>query len=84
MIDLILTACFNIDMPNTSQKRNLDQNLNPFLNTRMNWRTNKNKGDVRFLMKRLKENERKKNNGKFIFVLSTISILVISGIIISF
>lgn len=84
LIDLILTACFNIDMPNTSQKRNLEQNANPFLDTQVNWSSNKNKGDVKFLMKRLKENERKKNNGQFIFVVSAISILVISGIIISF
>jgi hypothetical protein len=35
-------------------------------------------------MRRLKENNRKENNGKFIFLTTTISILVISGIIISF
>ena len=69
-------------MPNTSRKSNLNQNINPYLNTQANWRSNR--GDVQFLMKRLKENERKENNGKFIFVMSAISILVISGIIISF
>ena len=69
-------------MPNTSKKNNFDQNINPYLNTQMNWRSNR--GDVHFLMKRLKENEKKKNKGKFIFVVTTISVLVISGIIISF
>ena len=69
-------------MPNTSRKNNLNQNINPYLNTQANWRSNR--GDVHFLMKRLKENERKINKEKFIFVATAISVLVISGIIISF
>ena len=69
-------------MPNTSRKNNLDQNINPYLNTQMNWRSNR--GDVSFLMKRLKKNEKKKNNEKLIFMVTAISILVISGIIFSF
>ena len=69
-------------MPNTSRKSNLNQNINPYLNTQANWRSNR--GDVHFLMKRLKMNERKKNKGNLIFVMSVISVLVISGIIISF
>ena len=69
-------------MPNTSRKNNLNQNINPYLNTQVNWRSNR--GDVQFLMKRLKENEQKENKKKLIFVVTTISVLVISGIIISF
>ena len=58
LIDFKLSACLNINMPNTSKKNNFDQNINPYLNTQMNWRSNR--GDVHFLMKRLKENEKKK------------------------
>jgi len=69
-------------MPNTSRKNNLEQNINPYLNAQANWRSNR--GNVQSLMRRLRESKRKKNNGKFIFVTTAISILVISGIIISF
>ena len=65
-----------------SEKKNLDQNILPYLNVQANWRSNR--GDVQSLMRRLKENKRKENNGKFIFVATAVSILVISGIIISF
>ena len=41
-------------------------------------------GDVDFLMKRLKKNEQKKNKEKLIFMVTAISVLVISGIIFSF
>ena len=82
LIDFKLSACLNINMPNTSRKKNLDQNIYPYLNAQANWRSNR--GDVHFLMKRLKKNERKKNNKKFIFVMTAISFLVIFGIIISF
>lgn len=69
-------------MPNTSKKSNLDQNINPYLNTQANWRSDR--GDVHFLMKKLKDNEQKKNKEKIMFVVTAISVLVISGIIISF
>ena len=69
-------------MPNTSRKNNLEQNINPYLNTQANWRSNR--GDVHLLMKRLKKNEQKENNEKLIFVVTAISVLVIFGIIISF
>ena len=69
-------------MPNTSRKTNLNQNINPYLNTQANWRSNR--GDALFLMKRLKDNEQKKNKEKIMFVVTAISVLVISGIIISF
>ena len=69
-------------MPNTSRKNNLDQNIPPYLNAQANWRSNR--GDVHFLMKRLKDNEQKKNKEKTMFVVTAISVLVISGIIISF
>ena len=48
----------------------------------MNWRSNR--GDFLALMKRLKKNEQKENKEKLIFVATAISVLVISGIIISF
>ena len=69
-------------MPNTSRKNNHDQDINPYLNAQANWRSNR--GDVHFLMKRLKKNERKKNKETLIFLMTVISVLVISGIIISF
>ena len=65
-----------------SVKRNIDQNNLPYLSVQANWRSNR--GNVQLLMRRLRENNRKENNGKFIFVTTAISILVISGIIISF
>ena len=82
MIDFKLSACLNINMPNTRRKNNLDQNINPYLNVQANWRSNR--GDVHFLMKRLKKNEQKENKEKLFFVVTAISVLVISGIIISF
>jgi hypothetical protein len=69
-------------MPNTSGKGNLNRNITPYLNTQANWRSNR--GDVNFLVKRLKKNEKKKDKEKLIFMATVISILVISGIIISF
>ena len=69
-------------MPNASKKINLDQNIDPHLNVQANWRSNR--GDVKFLMKRLKKNKQKKDKEKFIFMVTAISVLVISGIIISF
>ena len=69
-------------MPNTSGKGNLNRNITPYLNTQANWRSNR--GDVNFFVKRLKKNEKKKDKEKLIFMATVISILVISGIIISF
>ena len=82
MVDFQLTACLNINMPNASRRHNLKDNINPYLNTLTNWKANR--GDVRLLMKRLKKYEKKEKKEKFIFVVTTISVLVISGIIISF
>ena len=65
-----------------SEKKNIEQNIYPYLSAQTNWRSGR--GDVQSLMRRLKENKRKENNGKFIFVTTAISIFVISGIIISF
>ena len=69
-------------MPNTSRKNNHDQDINPYLNAQANWRSNR--GDVHFLLKRLKENQQKEDKEKVIFAVTIISVLVISGIIISF
>ena len=82
LVDLKLFACLNTNMPNSSEKSNLDQNIDPYLNAQANWRSNR--GDVKFLMKRLKKNKQKKDKEKFIFMVTAISVLVISGIIISF
>ncbi len=65
-----------------SEKKNLDQNILPLLSVQTNWESDR--GNVQSLMRRLKENKRKENNGKFIFATAAISIFVISGIIISF
>ena len=64
------------------KKKDLDQNILPYLSVQANWRSSR--GDIQSLMRRLKENKRKENNGKFIFVTTAISVLVIFGIIISF
>ena len=69
-------------MPNKSRKTILTKKISTYLNAQDNWRSNR--GDVHFLMKRLKKNEQKANNEKFVFVLTAISVLIISGIIISF
>ena len=69
-------------MPNTSRKNNHDQDINHYLNSQANWRSNR--GDVHFLLKRLKENQQKEDKEKLIFAVTIISVLVISGIIISF
>ena len=82
MIDFKLFTCLNIIMPNTSRKNNLEQNINPYLNAQANWRSNR--GDVQSLMKRLKENKQREDNGKFIFLMTAVGVIVISGIIISF
>ena len=65
-----------------SEKENIDQNIRPYLNMQTNWKSGK--GNIQLLMRRLRENNRKENNGKFIFVTTAISVFVISGIIISF
>ena len=82
MIDLIFFTCLNIEILNMSEKENIDQNIHPYLGVQANWRSNR--ANVQLLMRRLRENNRKENNGKFIFVTTAISVLVISGIIISF
>ena len=69
-------------MSNASEKRSLDQNIDPYLNSQANWRSNR--GDVNFLLKRLKKNKQRKNKEKRIFMVTAISVLVISGIIFSF
>jgi len=69
-------------MPNTSGRSNLNRNINLYLNSQVNWRSNR--GDVKFLMKRLKKNKQRQDKEKLIFVVTAISVLVISGIIFSF
>ena len=82
LVDLKLFACLNTNMSNASEKSNLDQNIDPYLNAQANWRSNR--GDVNFLMKRLKKNKQRKDKEKLIFMATVIGVLVISGIIISF
>ena len=69
-------------MPNTRRRSNPNQDINPYLNKLANWRSNR--GNVHLLMKKLKKSEKKENKEKLIFVVTAISVLVISGIIISF
>ena len=82
LIDFKFSACLNINMPNTRRRSNLNQNINPYLNKLANWRSNR--GNVHLLIKKLKKSEKKENKEKLIFVVTAISVLVISGIIISF
>ena len=65
-----------------SKKKNIDQNIRPYLNMQANLKSGR--GNIQLLMRRLRENNRKENNGKFILVATAISVFVISGIIISF
>ena len=65
-----------------SEKSNSDQNIVPYFNEQVNWRSNR--GDVNFLLKRLKKNKQRKNKEKLIFMTTVIGVLAISGIIISF
>ena len=69
-------------MSNAREKSNLDQNIDPYLKAQANWRSNR--GDVNFLMKRLKKNKQRKDKEKLIFITAVIGVLVISGIINSF
>ena len=69
-------------MSNGSEKSNFDQNIDPYLNAQANWKSNR--GDVNFLMKKLKKNKQRKDKEKLIFMATVIGVLVISGIIISF
>jgi hypothetical protein len=69
-------------MSNMREMKNLDQNISPYLSVQANWRSKRR--NIQSLMRRLKEKKRKENNGRFVFVTTAISILVISGIIISF
>ena len=82
LIDFQLFACLNITMPNMNRKNSLDETIDPYLEAEASWRSNR--GDVKTLMKRLKENKQKENKEKFFFVVTVIGILLISGIIISF
>ena len=82
LIDFKFSACLNINMPNTRRRSNPNQDINPYLNKLANWRSNR--GNVHLLMKKLKKSEKKENKEKLIFVVTAISVLVISGIIISF
>ena len=69
-------------MSNINEKSNPEQDIEPYLNSQANWRSNR--GDVHSLMKKLKENKQRENNGKIIFLMTAIGVLVISGIVISF
>ncbi len=63
-------------------KKSADKNVISNLNLNANWGLKR--GNVHSLMKKVKENKKKENKEKVLFVASAISILVISGIIISF
>jgi N-acetylglutamate synthase-like GNAT family acetyltransferase len=82
LIDLIFFTCLNIKVLNMSEKKNTEQSILPCLAVQPNWRSDRE--NVQSLMRRLKENKRKENIGRFIFMTTAISIFVISGIIISF
>ena len=69
-------------MPNMSRANNLARSTNAYLNSEEKWRHNR--GDVHSLMKRLKRSKREESKKKFIVTASVFSVLIISGIIISF
>ena len=69
-------------MSKAEGKSDLTQNINPYFNARMGMKFKS--VDINSLMKRLRKGEKKVNNEKFIFMMTAISVLIISGIIISF
>lgn len=69
-------------MPNMNRGSNIGQNAH--FGTRLDNKWRSLRGDINILKRRLKENQKKKNKGKFILVTTLISVLFISGIIISF
>ena len=82
LVDFKLFACLNINMPNSNRINNHTQNINPNLNVKVNLGSKRE--NIHSLMKRLKQKEQKKIKENIIFMFTAISVLVISGIIISF
>ena len=82
MIDFKFFACFNNKMINQNRRGKLVQNFYPYLNTGTNFKSSSRY--YNYLLKKLKKKEHKENKEKFIFFMGVISVLVISGIIISF
>ena len=69
-------------MPDLGEKDNFGRSIGAYSNPAAD--SESDKRDVKFLIKRLRINKQKENKGKLIFMATGISILVISGIIISF
>ena len=69
-------------MQKTSRKSDYDQSIGYALNVRRQW--SPFKGDINFLKKRLKESQKKKTKEKFIFTAVLVTVVLVSGIIISF
>ena len=71
-----------MSMLNRFPGNKFDQKINLNLNSKIGSRLNT--GFFNFLFQRLKKREQKEQKERFIFLITTISVLVISGIIISF
>ena len=69
-------------MLDLNRTKNRAQNFNTYLNTKTKLRPKRE--NVHSLMRRLKKKEQKKIKEKYIFAITTVGFLVVSGIIISF
>ena len=70
-------------MLNLNRRSNVVQNFSPYLKKKKTVFKSGN-GYFNYFLKRLKKKEYKENREKFIFLVTIISVLFISGIIVSF
>ena len=82
LIDFILLACFNKDMRKIIRQSNFVRGVN--LSTNVGEGVNYKKKDFLFFIRRLRNDEQKERREKFIYMMTVVSVLVISGIIVSF
>ena len=69
-------------MPNATKRSTFNQNNNLYLKTETKFKSTK--GNVHFLMQRLRKKEQKDSKEKFFLIVATIGFFIISGIVISF
>ena len=68
-------------MPNLRDKHKFEENFNDLYG--VDFSSENTKKNVQYFMKRLKDTEQKKTKENFFFVVSVISVLIISGIVIT-
>ena len=82
MVDFIFFACLNIHMLGLNRSKYRASNYNTYLNTKTKLRSKRE--DIHSLMRKLKKKEQKKIKEKYIFTITAVGFLVVSGIIVSF